>query len=481
MDTPGVKEALEQLASGVTTSRALTESALAQIDAQNDELGAFITVCHNEALAQADAADAALAAGTGGALCGVPMALKDILVTRGVRTTAASKILDNFIPPYDGTVVSKLRAAGAVFLGKTNQDEFAMGSSGENSAFGPTQNPAAPGTIPGGSSSGSAAAVAAHLCSAAIGTDTGGSIRQPAAMTGTVGLKPTYGRVSRFGVVAFASSLDQVGPMGRSVWDVSKGLEDIAGYDERDSTSMQRPVGAYAAAAERGPDAVRGLRVGVPREYFVDGMQPAVEASVRAAIAQLKEAGAEICEVSLPHTKYAVATYYLVATAEASSNLARYDGVRYGRRAAEPADLDDLYRRSRGEGFGAEVKRRIMLGTYALSSGYYDAYYLRAQKVRTLIRRDFEAAFSDVDIIATPTSPSVAFPMGSKVSDPLEMYLADIFTISCNLAGMPGLSVPCGKDDDGAPIGLQLLAPWFEEERLCAVGAAYEALRGGVA
>ncbi len=481
MDTPGVKEALEQLASGVTTSRALTESALAQIDAQNDELGAFITVCHNEALAQADAADAALAAGTGGALCGVPMALKDILVTRGVRTTAASKILDNFIPPYDGTVVSKLRAAGAVFLGKTNQDEFAMGSSGENSAFGPTQNPAAPGTIPGGSSSGSAAAVAAHLCSAAIGTDTGGSIRQPAAMTGTVGLKPTYGRVSRFGVVAFASSLDQVGPMGRSVWDVAKVLEVIAGYDERDSTSMQRPVGAYAAAAERGPDAVRGLRVGVPREYFVDGMQPAVEASVRAAIAQLKEAGAEICEVSLPHTKYAVATYYLVATAEASSNLARYDGVRYGRRAAEPADLDDLYRRSRGEGFGAEVKRRIMLGTYALSSGYYDAYYLRAQKVRTLIRRDFEAAFSDVDIIATPTSPSVAFPMGSKVSDPLEMYLADIFTISCNLAGMPGLSVPCGKDDDGAPIGLQLLAPWFEEERLCAVGAAYEALRGGVA
>ena len=481
MDTPGVKEALEQLASGVTTSRALTESALAQIDAQNDELGAFITVCHNEALAQADAADAALAAGTGGALCGVPMALKDILVTRGVPTTAASKILDNFIPPYDGTVVSKLRAAGAVFLGKTNQDEFAMGSSGENSAFGPTQNPAAPGTIPGGSSSGSAAAVAAHLCSAAIGTDTGGSIRQPAAMTGTVGLKPTYGRVSRFGVVAFASSLDQVGPMGRSVWDVAKVLEVIAGYDERDSTSMQRPVGAYAAAAERGPDAVRGLRVGVPREYFVDGMQPAVEASVRAAIAQLKEAGAEICEVSLPHTKYAVATYYLVATAEASSNLARYDGVRYGRRAAEPADLDDLYRRSRGEGFGAEVKRRIMLGTYALSSGYYDAYYLRAQKVRTLIRRDFEAAFSDVDIIATPTSPSVAFPMGSKVSDPLEMYLADIFTISCNLAGMPGLSVPCGKDDDGAPIGLQLLAPWFEEERLCAVGAAYEALRGGVA
>jgi aspartyl-tRNA(Asn)/glutamyl-tRNA(Gln) amidotransferase subunit A len=475
---PSIRESLRVLGTGETTSRALTESVLEEIDAENGSLNAFLTVCGDHALAQADAADRARTAGNPGPLCGVPIALKDVLVTRGVRTTAGSRILENFVPPYDGTVVRKLREAGAVFVGKTNQDEFAMGSSGENSAFGATQNPAVPGCIPGGSSSGSAAAVAARLCAGAIGTDTGGSIRQPASMTGTVGLKPTYGRVSRFGVVAFASSLDQVGPMGRSVWDVAQMLEVIAGHDARDSTSADRPVDRYVAAAERGAGGVEGLRIGVPEEYFVDGMQPAVDTAVRRAIQALESAGATVTRISLPHTRYAVATYYLVATAEASSNLARYDGVRYGHRAAEVADLDDLYRRSRSEGFGPEVKRRIMLGTYALSAGYYDAYYGRAQKVRTLIRRDFEEAFRSVDIIATPTTPTVAFPLGERMDNPLQMYLADIFTISCNLAGLPGMSLPCGTDADGAPIGLQLLAPWFQEGSLCAAGAWHESLRG---
>lgn len=477
LNTWGVRRCLGALDAGEVSAVELTRASLDVIAQRNGEIGAYLTLNEQEALAQAAAADEARRAGTAGPLAGVPLALKDILVTRGLRTTAASRILENFIPPYDGTVVSRLRDAGAVILGKTNMDEFAMGSSNENSAFGAVQNPAAPGRIPGGSSGGSAAAVAANLCAAAIGTDTGGSIRQPAAMTGTVGLKPTYGRVSRFGVIAFASSLDQVGPMGRSVWDVARVLESISGWDPRDATSAQEPVGAYTQAAERGPDALKGLRVGVPKEYFTEGIAASVEASVRGAIDAMAAAGAELVEVSLPHTPYAVATYYLIATAEASSNLARYDGIRYGRRA-EGGSLDEVYARSRGEGFGPEVKRRIMLGTYALSAGYYDAYYLRAQKVRTLIRRDFEEVFQRVDVLATPTSPTTAFPMGARLDDPLQMYLADIFTISCNLAGLPGMSLPCGQDGDGAPIGLQLLAPWFKEETLCAVGGAWEALRG---
>lgn len=477
LNTWGVRRCLEALDAKEVSAVELTRASLDAIAQRNGEIGAYLTLNEQEAMAQAAAADEARRAGEAGPLSGVPLALKDILVTRGLRTTAASRILENFIPPYDGTVVSKLRDAGAVILGKTNMDEFAMGSSNENSAFGVVQNPAAPGRIPGGSSGGSAAAVAANLCAAAIGTDTGGSIRQPASMTGTVGLKPTYGRVSRFGVIAFASSLDQVGPMGRSVWDVARVLESISGWDPRDATSSQEPVGAYTLAAERGVAALKGLRVGVPREYFTEGIAASVEASVRGAIDAMADAGAELVEVSLPHTSYAVATYYLIATAEASSNLARYDGIRYGRRA-EGGSLDEVYARSRGEGFGPEVKRRIMLGTYALSAGYYDAYYLRAQKVRTLIRRDFEEAFKQVDVLATPTSPTTAFEMGARLDDPLQMYLADIFTISCNLAGLPGMSLPCGQDEDGAPIGLQLLAPWFEEETLCAVGGAWEALRG---
>ncbi len=473
-----VGQALDAMASGQCTSVELTQACLDEMDRRNDSIGAFLTLNHQEALAQAKAADEARLRGEPGLLGGVPLALKDILVTRGLRTTAASRILENFIPPYDGTVVEKLRQAGAVFLGKTNMDEFAMGSSNENSAFGAVQNPAAPGRIPGGSSGGSAAAVAADLCCAALGTDTGGSIRQPAAMTGTVGMKPTYGRVSRFGVVAFASSLDQVGPMTKTVWDSARVLEAIAGWDPRDATSSRQPVGRYTEAAERGPQCLKGLRVGVPEEYFQEGLSPEVEAAVQNVIDTFAAQGAQIRSVSLPHTRYAVATYYLIATAEASSNLARYDGVRYGKRA-QSETLKELYTRSRAEGFGSEVKRRIMLGTYALSAGYYDAYYLRAQKVRTLIRQDFEEVFKDVDILVTPTSPTTAFPIGERIDDPLQMYLADIFTISCNLAGLPGMSLPCGKDGDGAPIGVQLLGKWFEEETLCAVGGAWEALYNG--
>ena len=473
-----VGQALDAMASGQCTSVELTQACLDEMDRRNDSIGAFLTLNHQEALAQAKAADEARLRGEPGLLGGVPLALKDILVTRGLRTTAASRILENFIPPYDGTVVEKLRQAGAVFLGKTNMDEFAMGSSNENSAFGAVQNPAAPGRIPGGSSGGSAAAVAADLCCAALGTDTGGSIRQPAAMTGTVGMKPTYGRVSRFGVVAFASSLDQVGPMTKTVWDSARVLEAIAGWDPRDATSSRQPVGRYTEAAERGPQCLKGLRVGVPEEYFQEGLSPEVEAAVQNVIDTFAAQGAQIRSVSLPHTRYAVATYYLIATAEASSNLARYDGVRYGKRA-QSETLKELYTRSRAEGFGSEVKRRIMLGTYALSAGYYDAYYLRAQKVRTLIRQDFEEVFKDVDILVTPTSPTTAFPIGERIDDPLQMYLADIFTISCNLAGLPGMSLPCGKDGDGAPIGVQLLGKWFDEETLCAVGGAWEALYNG--
>ena len=481
LHTLTLEQQLTQLDEGAIRAVELTEATLEAIEATDATVNAYITLDREGALAQAAAADEARERGDHGALAGVPIAVKDIILTRGLKTTAASRILADFVPPFDAAVVERLRDAGAVIVGKTNCDEFAMGSSNENSAFGPVQNPAAPGRAPGGSSGGSAAAVAADLCAAALGTDTGGSIRQPAALTGTVGLKPTYGRVSRFGVVAFASSLDQVGPMGKTTWGVARVLETIAGHDPRDSTSAARPVGGYCAAARRGPEAVAGMRLGVPREYMGSegGIQPAVKEAVHGAIDALRDAGAEIVEVSLPHTEYAIATYYLIATAEASSNLARYDGMRYGHRTEEAADLAEVYARSRGEGFGAEVKRRIMLGTYALSAGYYDAYYLKAQKARTLIRRDFEAAFADVDALVTPTSPTTAFRLGERVDDPLQMYLADVFTISCNLAGIPGLSLPCGQDEDGAPIGLQLLGPWFAEERLCTIGGAWEALRDG--
>jgi len=403
-------------------------------------------------------------------LTGVPIALKDIFVTRNVPTTCASKILTNFVPPYDGTAVRKIKESGAVILGKTNMDEFAMGSSTENSAFGVTRNPWNTERVPGGSSGGSASAVAADQCIAALGTDTGGSIRQPAACCGIVGLKPTYGRVSRYGVIAFASSLDQVGPMTKDVTDCALMLEAIAGKDPRDSTSVDVPVPVYTGRLNGG---VKGLRVGMPKEYFIPGMQAEVEQSVKDAIGLLEKDGVEVVEVSLPHSEYAVAVYYIIATAEASSNLARYDGMRYGYRASAK-DLTETYMKTRQEGFGPEVKRRIMLGTYALSAGYYDAYYLKAQKVRTLIKRDFDEAFQKCDVIVTPTTPTTAFKIGEKTQDPLQMYLSDIFTISVNLAGLPGLSLPCGFDGNGLPIGMQIIGRHFDEATMLRVAYAYE-------
>ena len=404
-------------------------------------------------------------------LLGIPIAVKDNFLTRGLRTTCASKILGDFMPPYDATTVAKLRDAGAVLIGKTNLDEFAMGSSAENSAFFPTRNPWNLERIPGGSSGGSAAAVAADQCIAALGTDTGGSIRQPAACCGVVGLKPTYGRVSRYGIIAFASSMDQVGPMTKDVRDAALLLEAIAGHDPADSTSSNRAV----PRLQRLPwmASIKGLRLGVPKEYFVTGMQAEVEQSVRAAIRQLEKNGAKIEEISLPHTEYAVAVYYIVATAEASSNLARYDGMRFGHRA-DAKDLTETYMISRDEGFGAEVKRRIMLGTYVLSAGYYDAYYLKAQRVRTLIKRDFDEAFKRCDAIVTPTAPTTAFKIGEKIQDPLQMYLSDIYTISINLAGLPALSLPCGFDGDGMPIGLQIIGKHFDEATILRTAYAYE-------
>ena len=467
-------ELRDALRAGTVTAVEATRAYLNRITAHDDAIGAYLTVDAEGALAQAAAIDAARAAGQPvGALAGVPMGLKDIFLTKGLRTTCASKVLEDFVPIYDATVVERLRAAGVVVIGKLNMDEFAMGSSTENSAFKKTHNPWDIERTPGGSSGGSSAAVAARLTPGTLGTDTGGSIRQPAALCGIVGLKPTWGRVSRFGVIAFASSLDQVGPMGRTVRDVALLEEVIAGYDPRDSTSSQREVPTGLADLPRGAD-LRGLRVGLPREYFPEsGLDPQVSSAVYAAVEQLKALGAEVKPVSLPHSPLGVAAYYLVATAEASSNLARYDGVRYGHRA-KADDLYGLYARSRGEGFGLEVKRRIMLGTFALSAGYYDAHYRKAGQVRTLILRDFEAAFSEVDVIATPTSPTTAFKLGERMDDPLQMYLADIFTISCNLAGLPGLSLPCGFDDRGLPIGLQLLGRAFDEPTLLRVGAAYE-------
>ena len=461
-----------KLASREVSAVEATRACLARVEAVDSKVRAFLRVDADGALAQARASDARRAAGSAaGPLDGVPVGLKDMFLTEGLETTAGSRMLQGFVPPYDGTAVKLLRAAGMPILGKLNQDEFAMGSSNEASAYFPAHNPWDLSRTPGGSSGGSAAAVAAREVFAALGTDTGGSIRQPAALTGTVGLKPTYGRISRYGVIAFASSLDQVGPMTRDVPDAAALLQVLAHHDPLDSTSARVPADDYAADLERG---VKGLRLGVPREYFQEGVDPEVAASVRAALAVYEQLGATLVDVSLPHTKYALAAYYLIAPAEASSNLARYDGIRYGLRDAQARGLKDLYSQSRERGFGAEVKRRIMLGTYALSAGYYDAYYLKAQQVRTLIREDFTRVFADVDAVLSPTSPVPAFKLGEKLDDPLAMYLVDVFTLPCNLAGLPGLSLPCGFTARGLPIGLQILGKPFDEARLLRIARAFE-------
>ncbi|AEB08355.1 Asp-tRNA(Asn)/Glu-tRNA(Gln) amidotransferase subunit GatA [Desulfobacca acetoxidans] len=449
----------------------LTQGFLDRISQFDDTLHCYITVEAQQALAQAQEATRRLASGRATPLTGIPLAIKDLIVTQGLRTTCASRSLENYVPPYDATVMHRLREAGAVILGKVNMDEFAMGSSTENSAFGATRNPWRLDCIPGGSSGGSAAAVAADLCLASLGSDTGGSIRQPASHCGVVGLKPTYGRVSRFGLVAFASSLDQIGPITKDVADCALLLQFLAGYDPKDSTSAPVPTPDYSQALNQD---IKGLKIGVPQEYFIAGMEEEVEQAVRAALETFKGLGAELVEVSLPHTQYAVAVYYLIATAEASSNLARYDGVKYGFRAAEANDLMDMYCATRAQGLGAEVRRRIMLGTYALSAGYYDAYYKKASQVRTLIRRDFDEVFQTCQIVATPVAPTTAFRLGEKMDDPLTMYLSDIFTISANLAGIPGISVPCGLNSGGLPIGLQLLARHFDESTLLKAAHAFE-------
>jgi aspartyl-tRNA(Asn)/glutamyl-tRNA(Gln) amidotransferase subunit A len=465
-----IAEARDLLRRREISASELTRACLEQIKLVDPKLNAFITVCAREAHEQAAAADQRLASGNAPALCGIPLAIKDTYATRGVRTTCASKILENFVPPYDGTVIARLRAAGAVFVGKANLDEFAMGSSTENSAFGPTRNPHNVERVAGGSSGGSAAAVAADQCLGALGTDTGGSIREPASFCGVVGVKPTYSRVSRYGVIAYASSLDQVGPFAKTVRDAAILLNELAGVDPCDSTCSVRPVPDYEAGLTGD---VAGMRIGVPKEYFVEGMNPEVESAVRAALKTYESRGARIVEISLPHTRYAIAAYYIVATAEASANLARYDGIRYGLRVEADNNIE-LYNRTRARGFGVEVKRRIMLGTFVLSAGYYDAYYLKGQKVRTLIRSDFERAFADCDVIATPVAPTTAFRLGEKMSDPLQMYLSDIFTISVNLAGLPGMSILCGFDRDGLPIGLQLIGPAFGEEAMLRAADAFE-------
>ena len=464
-------EAGEKLRKHELSSQELTLAAFQRISETDDKVHAYITLCRDAALAQAKEADERLKQdGNAQPLLGIPIAVKDNFLTRGLRTTCASKILGDFMPPYDATAIKHIRDAGAVITGKTNLDEFAMGSSAENSAFFPTRNPWNMERVPGGSSGGSAAAVAADQCVAALGTDTGGSIRQPAAFCGVVGLKPTYGRVSRYGIIAFASSMDQVGPITKDVRDCALMLEAIAGHDPADSTSTDRSVPRYSDALTGD---VKGLRLGVPKEYFISGIAPEVEHAVRDAIRLLETNGAVVEEISLPHTEYAVAVYYIVATAEASSNLARYDGMRFGHRAGAK-DLLETYMLSREEGFGPEVKRRIMLGTYALSAGYYDAYYLKAQGVRALIKQDFDAAFQRCDAIITPTAPSTAFKIGEKIADPLQMYLSDIYTISVNLAGLPALSLPCGFDGDGMPIGLQIIGKHFDEATILRLAYAYE-------
>lgn len=463
-----IAEARRCILDGKLTPVALLDAVQAAAETSDASLGGYLSRDYARALVAAENADIHLPLG------GIPIAIKDAICVEGEPCTCASKILEDYVSPYDATVIKKLRAAGAIPFGRANMDEFAMGSSTENSAFQLTRNPHDLERIPGGSSGGSAAVVAAGEALAALGSDTGGSIRQPASFCGCVGLKPSYGRVSRYGLVAFASSLDQIGPITRTVEDAALILQAIAGHDSLDSTSLDVPVPDYTAELGAG---VRGMKLGVPEEYFVAGVDPQVEASVREAIEAYRDLGADIVSVSLPHTQYAVADYYIIATAEASANLARFDGVRYGRRAEAPRDTADLYSRTRGEGFGKEVKRRIILGTHVLSSGYYDAYYLRAQKVRTLIRRDFERAFEKVDGLLSPTLPTAAFKIGERMQDPLQMYLADIFTIAANLAGICAISIPCGTaamDGKELPVGLQIMAPALEEARLLRIARAYE-------
>lgn len=451
----------------------LTRALLDRIDAVDDRVGAFLTVCRESALRQAEAADAAIARGETGPLTGVPIAVKDLMCTRGIRTTCASRILEHFIPPYDATVIRKLKAAGAVILGKLNMDEFAMGSTTENSGFQKTHNPWDLTRIPGGSSGGSAAAVAADMCLGALGSDTGGSIRQPASHCGVVGLKPTYGRVSRYGLVAFASSLDQIGPLTKNVADCALLMNVIAGYDQKDSTSVPRAVPDYTQALGNGD--LTGITVGIPREYWdADGLDPEVFAAVDSAVRRLEALGATRVAVSLPHTAYVVAAYYVIAPCEASSNLARYDGVKYGLRYPEPGNLMEMYRRTRSSGFGPEVQRRIIIGTYALSAGYYDAYYRKASQVRSLIVQDFKKAFAHCDVLATPVAPTPALELGAVSDDPLQMYLSDIFTLSANMAGVPGISVPCGFSSAGLPIGLQIMGSHFNEAVLLKTAYAFE-------
>jgi aspartyl-tRNA(Asn)/glutamyl-tRNA(Gln) amidotransferase subunit A len=467
-----IHELRDMLKKGETTALSTARSVFDRIKAVDDRIKAYITVTEDAALSEAAEADLRLKASDAGSpLLGIPIAVKDNMCTAGIRTTCASKILGNFIPPYDATVVARLKKSGAVICGKPNMDEFAMGSSTENSGYFITRNPWDIERIPGGSSGGSAAAVAAGECIAALGSDTGGSIRQPAACCGVVGLKPTYGRVSRYGLVAFASSLDQIGPITKDVTDAAILMNVISGHDPKDSTSADIGVPDFTAALKKD---IKGMKIGIPKEYFIEGMDPEVDKAVRDAVKILEGLGASIKEVTLPHTGYAVATYYILATSEASSNLARYDGVKYGVRAEGVKDLLDLYMKSRSQGFGPEVKRRIMLGTYALSAGYYEAYYKKGQQARTLIKRDFDEAFRSVDIIATPTAPTAAFKIGEKSADPLQMYLSDIFTISVNLAGIPGISVPCGFTRNNLPIGLQLLGRHFDEEAILRASFAYE-------
>ena len=470
-----IETALSAIAGRRITAAALAAEFYARIKREDAAIGAFLTLSEDRAFAQAERIDKMVAEGKPlPPLAGVPIAIKDVMVTRGVRTTAGSKILETFVPPYDCTAVARLEAAGAVVLGKLNCDEFAMGSSTENSAYHPVRNPRDKTRVPGGSSGGSAAAVAAGMAVATLGSDTGGSIRQPASFCGVVGLKPTYGRVSRYGLIAFASSLDHIGPFATTVKDAALVLRTMAGRDPMDSTSADVPVPDYVAELEK---RVRGLKVGVAQEYFGSGLDAEVRAAVEAAIQKLAGLGCEIVPVSLPHTEYAIPAYYIVATAEASANLARYDGVRYGFRARGAKTLAEMYRETRDGGFGMEVKRRIMLGTYALSAGYYDAYYLKAQKVRTLLTRDFDEAFKKVDVIAAPTAPTPAFKLGEKVDDPLAMYLADIYTVTANLAGIPGISVPCGENREGLPIGVQIFGRHFDEATVLRVAHSYEQSR----